>query len=69
MIGKNTKKKSMLGGSSVFKNHSNFMIACVSTTSKVSLIIGKFLVEMKLLKMVNGFQDLVMNSLKWLKKS
>ena len=30
---------------------------------------GKFLLEMKLLKMVNGFQDLVMTSSKWLKKS
>ena len=69
MIGINTKQKTMLGGSSVFKNHSNFLIACVSTTSKVSLISGKFLLEMKLLKMVNGFQNLVMTSSKWLKKS
>ena len=69
MLGINTKQKTMLGGSSVFKNHSNSMITCVSTTSKVSLISGKSLVETKLLKMVNGSQDLVMTSSKWLKKS
>ena len=69
MLGINIKQKTMLGGYSVFKNHSNFMITCVSTTSKVSLTSGKFLVEMKLLKMVNGFLDLVMTSSKWSKKN
>ena len=68
-LGINIKLKTILGGYSVFKNHSNFMITCVSTTSKVSLTSGKFLVEMKLLKMVNGFLDLVMTSSKWSKKN
>ena len=69
MLGINTKQKIMLGGYSVFKNHLNFMITCVLTTSKGSLTSGKFLEVMKLLKMVNGFLDLVMTFSKWLKKN
>ena len=68
-LGINIKLKTMLGGYSVFKNHSNFMITCVLTTSKVSLTSGKFLAEMKQLKMVNGFQDLVTTFSKLLKKN
>ena len=68
-LGINIKLKTILGGYSVFKNHSNFMITCVLTISKVSLISGKFLAEMKQLKMVNGFQDLVTTFSKLLKKN
>ena len=68
-LGINIKLKTILGGYSVFKNHSNFMITCVLTTSKVSLTSGKFLAEMKQLKMVNGFQDLVTTFSKLLKKN
>ena len=69
MIGKNIKNKAMLGGFTVLKKASRFMMYFVSIISKVSQIIGKWMEKPILLKMVVGSQAQAMIYSKRLKSN